>query len=65
MQLIVPMMILQAKATSRREISREDTEEEDRAKVCYIGIRRMYDDIAYSKDDIRKPVYTYWNTQDV
>ena len=24
----------------------------DIAKVCYIEIRHMYDDIAYSKDDI-------------
>ena len=32
MSLIVPMMILQAKTTSRREKSGEDTEEEGQSK---------------------------------
>ena len=55
MTLIVPIVILQAKATDRREPATERqkrSEGRDVAKVCYIEIRHMYDDIAYSKDDI-------------
>ena len=37
-------------ARNRKKIQKR----RDRAKVCYLGIRHMYDDIAYSKDDIQK-----------
>ena len=52
MTLIVPMMIMQAKTTSRSNRRRKRQKRRDRAKVCYLGIRHMYDDIAYRKDDI-------------
>ena len=61
MTLIVPIVILQAKATDRRDRPPRQTAATERkkrpkrrdiAKVCYMEIRHMYDNIAYSKDDI-------------
>ena len=54
MTLIVLIMILQAKATDHWYKLEQRATGRDIAKVCYIAIQNMYDDIVYSNNDFQK-----------